>query len=256
VTLEIQTKQGPRSILKTCSGIARPGEIVALMGPSGCGKTTLLNILSGRINATRGSLLANGAPLTSSFARISGYVTQDDIFLGNLTVREQLTYAALLRLPKAMTRAQKLERVDKILIELGLSSCAETRIGTELVRGVSGGEKKRVNIATELLSQPSILFLDEPTSGLDAFTSLALMQTLRHVAASGCTVVMSIHQPRADIFHAFDSVMLLSAGETVYFGRGSAAMMDWFAAHGATCPPLSNPADYYSNKEGGVDLRA
>jgi ABC-type multidrug transport system ATPase subunit len=136
-----------------------------------------------------------------------------------LTVKEVVTFSALMRLPSSMSYSEKMRRVDDTIAQLGLNKCKNTRVGNTTMRGISGGEKKRVNVGTELVKNPSVLFLDEPTSGLDAFTSLNLLTLLKQIAQNnGQTIVCTIHQPRAAIFNMFDSLMLLGQGETVYFG--------------------------------------
>eukprot|EP00026_Physarum_polycephalum_P005101 Phypoly_transcript_05129.p1 GENE.Phypoly_transcript_05129~~Phypoly_transcript_05129.p1 ORF type:complete len:566 (+),score=66.71 Phypoly_transcript_05129:42-1700(+) len=214
------------------------------MGPSGCGKTTLLNVLAGRLHQSTGDVHMNQMPIDNKFRHVSGYVTQDDTFLPHLTVREQLVYSAMLRLPQSMSKTEKMAKVIEVERDLGLSGCSNTKIGNTLVRGVSGGERKRANIGVELLSDPKILFLDEPTSGLDAFTAKALMDTLRSLADAGCAVVISIHQPRADIFAMFDNLLLMSVEEVVYFGPGSQASTDYFTEHNVKFPKFANPADH------------
>jgi ABC-type multidrug transport system ATPase subunit len=153
-------------ILNSMSGSAAPGEVLACMGPSGSGKTSLMNVLSGRSSFQQGTISINGVPLTKTamkkLMRQVAYVKQEDIFFQHLTVRDQLTYTALLRLPKHLSKAQKLAEVDRLLGRLRLHKVAESKI-----RMVSGGEKKRVNIGTELLTDPKILLLDEPTSKSD-----------------------------------------------------------------------------------------
>jgi ABC-type multidrug transport system ATPase subunit/ABC-type multidrug transport system permease subunit len=235
-----------KQILFDIDGGAKPGQITAIMGPSGGGKTTLIDILSGRKNIGKitGEVLINGHKRKKNFKRLSGYVLQDDVMLGTLTVREQITYAAMLRLPSLMPHDQKLQRVDDVMRELGIYHIAESTIGTDMSRGISGGERKRVSIATELVTNPSVLFLDEPTSGLDAYNASSLMETLKKLALEhNTTVVLSIHQPRSDIFHMFDSLMVLSQGRLVYSGPPTTATQH-FAKLGYVCPSDFNPADF------------
>ncbi|GBG79617.1 hypothetical protein CBR_g29766 [Chara braunii] len=192
-----------KAILKNLRGYIPPSTFVAIMGPTGCGKTSLLNVLGGRVlkgGRIEGEVLVNGESRDSSFKRISAYVMQDDVLYHTLSVRETLIVAAKLRLPSSMPLSEKLRLVDSIITELSLNKAANTWIGNDLVRGVSGGERKRTNIAVELLSDPSLLFLDEPTSGLDSFQALNVMSTLKSLASSGRTVVCTIHQPRSSIF--------------------------------------------------------
>mgnify|MGYP001319860274 CR=1 FL=1 len=121
-------------------------------------------------------------------------VLQHDVFYAELTVRETITLSALLRLPQSMPREAKLQRVEDIITELGLRKCADTVVGNDLLRGVSGGERKRCNIGTELVVDPSLIFLDEPTTGLDAFNAQNVMQTLLALAKAGRTIVCTIHR--------------------------------------------------------------
>ena len=143
-----------------------------------------------------------------------------------------------------MSEAEKESQVNAIIDELGLNLCADSRIGIDGSRGISGGERKRTSIGVELITDPSLLFLDEPTSGLDAFTAFNLTKTLVRVARAGRTVVATIHQPRANIFALFDKLLILSAGKTVYFGPTSEAI-HYFADCGFYCPSFTNPADYF-----------
>ncbi|KAJ7965410.1 ABC transporter-like [Quillaja saponaria] len=168
---------------------------------------------------------------------------QDDVVFPHLTVKETLTYAALLRLPKTLSRKEKKERVVNVISELFLERCQNTIIGSEFVRGISGGERKRVCIGTEILLNPSLLFLDEPTSGLDSTTALRIVQILRNIAKAGKTVVTTIHQPSSRLFSTFDKLILLGKGNSLYFGKASEAMM-YFSSIG--CSPLlaMNPAEF------------
>lgn len=138
-----------------------------MKGPTGCGKSSLLDILADRKDphGVSGYVLVDGLPRHPSFKYTVGYVVQEDIFSGTLTVRENLIFSANLRLPKTISDHEKNERVSRIIADLGLESCADTRMGTNLLRGVSGGEKKRTCIGMELVLSPKILFLDEPTTG-------------------------------------------------------------------------------------------
>ena len=156
-----------KKLLHEVTGIAKPGEIVAIMGASGAGKSTLLNVLAGRIGpgTLQGKVLINDAPRSpATWKNLIGYVEQDDLMYQNLTVRETLTYAALLRLPYSMSRQEKEARVDEIINDLSLTKCQNTIIGDSETRGVSGGERKRVSIGIELVTRPRLLFADEPTS--------------------------------------------------------------------------------------------
>ncbi|XP_043719161.1 ABC transporter G family member 22-like isoform X2 [Telopea speciosissima] len=232
-------------ILHGITGSVQPGEVLALMGPSGGGKTTLLNVLSGRVrnhNAS-GSITYNNQPFSKSLKQRICFVLQDDIVFPHLTVKETLTYSALLRLPNTLTKEQKEERVMDVVSELSLERCQNTIIGGAFVRGISGGERKRVCIGNEILLNPSLLFLDEPTSGLDSTTALRIVQMLHNLAEAGRTVVTTIHQPSSRLFNKFDKLILLGKGRSLYFGKASEAML-YFSSIG--CSPLiaMNPADF------------
>lgn len=159
-----------------------------------------------------------------------------------LTVRECLEFAAKLKLTG--TLESKIQRVDNIISELRLNKCEGTKIGGPLVKGVSGGERKRTSIGVELITDPSLIFLDEPTTGLDSFTATSVMETLKELAANGRTIVQTIHQPNSDIFEMFDRLMLLAKGKVIYLNQADLAV-DYFASINYKCPELSNPADYF-----------
>lgn len=243
-----KSKNGLRKILNGMTGFARPGEFLAVMGTSGSGKTIFLNALTGAVRdsskiSLSGEVLANKQSIYDiNFYKYIGYVTQDDILLDMLTVRESVTFAA--RLKNVGPDDQKIAKVDSVLTELGLMKCQHTLIGNEAVKGVSGGEKKRVCIAIELITTPSVLFLDEPTSGLDSFTSYNVIEILNQQAAKGRTVISTIHQPSSDIFKNFDKLMLICDGTIVYHGNAKDAV-EYFYAREYKCPALSNPADYF-----------
>ncbi|ONH95760.1 hypothetical protein PRUPE_7G089500 [Prunus persica] len=234
-----------KDILNGITGSVHPGEVLALMGPSGSGKTSLLNLLGGRAvqaNVT-GSITYNDQTYSKFLKSRIGFVTQDDVLFPHLTVKETLTYAALLRLSKTLTKEQKEKRALDVIYELGLERCQDTMIGGSFVRGVSGGERKRVCIGNEIIINPSLLFLDEPTSGLDSTTALRIVQMLQDIAEAGKTVVTTIHQPSSRLFHKFDKLILLGKGSLLYFGKASEAMV-YFSSIG--CSPLiaMNPAEF------------
>lgn len=233
-----------KTILNEVSGSAAPGQVLALMGPSGSGKTSLLNSLSGRTTYQSGILSINGTPLTAQakkrlLTKIA-YVKQADIFFSHLSVRDQLTYTAMLRLPQAWPTTQKLEEVEKILEMLRLTHVAESPIHL-----LSGGEKKRTNIGTELLTDPSVLLLDEPTSGLDSTSAVALLQMLQTLAKQHQkTIITSIHQPSSKVFFAFDKLMLLANGNVVYFGTPRHSL-EYLRQNNMACPDGYNAADHW-----------
>ncbi|XP_046886079.1 ATP-binding cassette sub-family G member 8 [Hypomesus transpacificus] len=224
------------------------GQMLAIIGSSGCGKTSLLDVITCRDEGgcmTLGHVLINGRPSTPQLVRKSiAHVRQDDRLLPHLTVRETLTFVAKLRLPTHFTETQRDQRVDDVIAELRLRQCAHTRVGNDFVRGVSGGERRRVSIAVQLLWNPGILILDEPTSGLDSFTAHNLVITLSRLARGNRLVLLSVHQPRSDIFQLFDQVVLLSSGSAVYCGPAR-EMVPYFTSLGHPCPRYCNPSDFY-----------
>lgn len=242
-------KHVEKPILQSMSGAVRAGSMLAVMGSSGAGKTSLLNLLAGRITSKNaraaGAVFVNGKPREyASFKKLAAYVLQDDDMFAELTVKEQLTYAALLRLPASMPREKKLLRVQRVLQELGLAKVQHTMVGNQLVRGISGGERKRLNIGAELVTDPALLFLDEPTTGLDSFNALNVMTSLRQLASNGRTIVSTIHQPRSSIFALFDQLCLLSEGRVMYFGPARDAV-PYFASLSFQSPAQFNPADFF-----------
>uniref|UniRef100_A0A3Q2E4B2 ATP-binding cassette sub-family G member 8 n=1 Tax=Cyprinodon variegatus TaxID=28743 RepID=A0A3Q2E4B2_CYPVA len=226
----------------------RSGQMLAVIGSSGCGKTSLLDIITCRDEGgtmTSGQVLINGKRNTPQLVKKSiAHVRQDDRLLPHLTVRETLCFVAKLRLPTHFTQAQRDQRVDDVIAELRLRQCANTRVGNDYVRGVSGGERRRVSIAVQLLWNPGILILDEPTSGLDSFTAHNLVITLSRLAKGNRLILLSVHQPRSDIFQLFDLVVLLSSGSAAYFGAAR-DMVPYFTALGYPCPRYCNPSDFY-----------
>lgn len=240
-----------KRLLQGVSGEAKAGKLLAIMGPSGSGKTTLLNVLAGQLAASprlrlTGSLSINGRAFAKSKHRLA-YVRQEDLFFSQLTVRETLSLAAELQLPKTWTAKARERYVQELLYRLGLVTCADTIVGDAKVRGISGGEKKRLSIACELIASPSVIFADEPTTGLDAFQAERVMETLRKLAHEGHTVVCSIHQPRGSIYSKFDDLILLSSGAVVYAGPAQDHALTYFAELGHKCPEHTNPAEYFAD---------
>lgn len=205
-----------------------PRELVALMGPSGAGKTTFMMCLCGYSPPSEGDVLFNGESLYENYARFSpflGYVPQDDIMHRELTVREALYYSARLRLPTDYSDAEIHQRIEAVIVQLGLQGCEDVLVGSPERKGISGGQRKRVNLAMELLTDPLVLFLDEPTSGLSSEDALLVVQALRKLADTGKIIVVTIHQPGLDAFRLFDHLILVAKdrnspepGELVYFG--------------------------------------
>ncbi|XP_059504311.1 broad substrate specificity ATP-binding cassette transporter ABCG2 isoform X2 [Stegostoma tigrinum] len=238
-------KTSVKEILNGVNGIMGPG-MNAILGPTGSGKSSLLDILAARKDPSglKGQVLIDGAPQPSNFKCISGYVVQDDVVMGTLTVRENLQFSAALRLSNSIRNKEKNDRIDQIIKQLGLIKVADSKVGTPFIRGVSGGERKRTNIGMELIIDPSVLFLDEPTTGLDASTALAVLLLLQRMSRKGKTIIFSIHQPRYSIFKLFGSLTLLANGRLVYHGP-SAEALDYFSGIGYTCEPFNNPADFF-----------
>ena len=237
-----------KEILSSVSGTVHPGEIMAIMGASGAGKTTFLDILArkNKIGTTQGNFYVNGERVPNDeFKAVIGFVDQEDTMLPTLTVHETILDSALLRLPKDMKFSAKVQKVEDVERQLGIYHIRDQIIGSEEgSRGISGGEKRRVGIACELVTSPSILFLDEPTSGLDAFNAFNVVECLVNlVKVYNRTVIFTIHQPRSNIVALFDQLVLLAKGRTVYSGPLNSCQ-PYFDHIGYTCPPGFNIADY------------
>jgi ABC-type multidrug transport system ATPase subunit len=235
-----------RVLLAGVSGSLSAG-FTALMGPSGAGKTTLLNALALRLDnvVVEGERLINGEPYTRAQMKVvSGYVTQEDILSPLLTAHEALAFTASLKLPADWSAAQRAAQVAAVLAEVGLARAARTLVGGTGHKGLSGGERKRLSVAQELLHRPRLLFLDEPTSGLDSSSATALCALLRDTAASrGVTVLATLHQPSAKIFGMLTGLVLVRAGADVF--RGAPGDVGAFlGVRGFPLPPQTNPADW------------
>jgi len=233
---------------------SKRGELVAFMGPSGSGKTSALKasalrILTGRGQSLEGSITMNSEPVTVSQMRsLSGFIPQEDNILATMTVWEAVNFAAELRLGTRISKEERTSRANAMIVDLGLEKCRNTFVGTpdEVIRGVSGGERRRVSLAVELLSKPVVVFADEPTSGLDAYNALIVMQFLKDLCDQrGNIVLVSIHQPNSEIFAMFSKLLLLDRGRTMFFGDPVAEGFSTFEKCGAPVPPLTNPADHY-----------
>ncbi|XP_041020110.1 ABC transporter G family member 25 [Juglans microcarpa x Juglans regia] len=242
-----------RTILNGITGMVSPGEVLAILGPSGSGKSTLLNALAGRLYGSgfTGAILANGRKLNKTVLRRTGFVTQDDVLYPHLTVRETLIFCSLLRLPKTLSKKERISIAESVIAELGLVKCENTIIGNSFIRGISGGERKRVSIANEMLINPSLLILDEPTSGLDSTGAHRLVSTLGSLAQKGKTIVTSIHQPSSRVYQMFNSVLVLSEGRCLYFGKGGEAV-PYFESVGFSPSFSMNPADFLLDLANGI----
>ena len=245
---EVGDPAAPLRVVDEVSFSILPGEMVAIMGPSGAGKTSVLTTLAGYTPPTKGHVLLDGMSLYKHydvFRRAVGYVPQEDVMHRSLTVEEVLYFHAKINFPAEFTDHEIGERVDNVLMQLDLERVRGSVVGDEVRRGLSGGQRKRLNVAIELMGQPSLLLLDEPTSGLDARSAMQLIRQCRGLASGGRTVVMTIHQPRREAFDLFDKILLLTTGGKVaYFGPVT-GVKRYFGEH-SEVPPESarNPADY------------
>lgn len=246
----VKTPSGDRVLLNDIYGWVKPGMLGALMGSSGAGKTTLLDVLAQRKTegTIRGSVLVDGRELPLSFQRMAGYCEQLDVHEPYATVREALEFSALLRQSEVVPREEKLAYVDTIIDLLELHDLADTLIGT-VGEGLSVEQRKRVTIGVELVSKPKILiFLDEPTSGLDGQSAFNTVRFLRRLADAGQAILVTIHQPSAQLFSQFDTLLLLArGGKMVYFGDigdNACTIRDYFSRYGAPCPIQNNPAEH------------
>ena len=246
----VKTSSGDRMLLDNVQGWVKPGELGALMGSSGAGKTTLLDVLAQRKTegTIHGSIMVDGRPLPVSFQRSAGYCEQLDVHEPYATVREALEFSALLRQGRDVSREEKLRYVDTIIDLLELHDLADTLIG-HVGAGLTVEQRKRVTIGVELVSKPSILiFLDEPTSGLDGQSAYNTVRFLRKLADAGQAVLVTIHQPSAQLFAQFDRLLLLAkGGKTVYFGDigdNAHTVREYFGRYGAPCPEEANPAEH------------
>eukprot|EP01084_Bolivina_argentea_P196726 337231_1 len=261
----IDSKSGEsKYILNGVSGQAYGGEVYGIIGASGGGKTTLLSCISGRIGRleslnteckTNGRIKLNNTIMNCSqirnfeyLRRATAFVLQEDILLPTELAREAITVSAMLRLPHLRYNSRdKRRKVSQILKALDLEKCSETKIGGKAVRGLSGGERKRVSIGIELVTDPDILMLDEPTSGLDSHIAYQTMLLLRKLANTGKMVIASIHQPSSEIFNTLDRVLILAQGRAIYEGRVD-KLAEYLISIGYQCPMYSNIADYVLNK--------
>lgn len=222
--LGLKDKNRPKTVLRNLNLVINPREFVALVGGSGTGKSTLMKALSGISPATGGAVLVNGDDLYANYnlyRMMMGYVPQDDIIHQGLEVRQALHYAARLRLPDA-SASEIDERIGNVLAKVGMTAQADT-----LVRDLSGGQRKRVSIAVELLAEPWIFFLDEPTSGLDPGLEKLMMDTLRQLADEGRTIVLVTHATNNIMSNCDQVAFMARGGKIAYFGPPEQAI-DFF----------------------------
>ncbi|KAK3357604.1 P-loop containing nucleoside triphosphate hydrolase protein [Lasiosphaeria hispida] len=248
VTVKDRETKEPKAVVENVEGIVEAGEICALMGPSGCGKTTLLNVLASRPTGAQkvdATVLVNGQkPSRNAFREMSRFVEQDDALIGSLTVRETLHFASRLASTSSLPKRERIARIDGLLDSFGLREQANTLIGTPIRKGISGGQKRRVGVASQLITSPKILFLDEPTSGLDSAASWEVINYLKGVAKrNNLIVIASIHQPSTSVFNLFDKLLLLSGGKPHYFGPIT-TINAHFTALGRELPLHVNPAEH------------
>ncbi|KAG0258011.1 hypothetical protein BG011_003590 [Mortierella polycephala] len=261
VTQAIRRQKTEKQLLKDVDVVFPAGQLTAILGGSGAGKTSLLNTLLRRSPANlkmKGAIYYNDIknPSLRMINGVSAYVRQDDNYLlSHLTVRETLQYAAELRMDSSISKAGKYAKVEEIIELLGLRECANVIIGNSAVKGCSGGQRRRVSIGIQLVTEPAVLFLDEPTTGQDALTAKALILTLKQIAASGRTVVCTIHQPRADIWHVFDNVVLLVTGGCAAYSGRADKVVEYFTESGHIAPAFTNVPDFILDTA-SVNLRS
>ena len=246
VQSKINKKEIQKIILNNLNGYFSHGKLTGIIGPSGAGKTSLIEILSGqsKTGIVTGNLFLNGNPSDINIMKkISGFVFQDDIILKTMTVKEALYMSALLRLPETISNEEKENKVNEMISLLHLENCKDTIVGDSLSKGISGGERKRLSVGMEMITNPSIIFLDEPTSGLDTYSAYSLMNNLKYLTNTGRTVISTIHQPSSDILRLFDDIIILNKGKIIYLGEVN-NLVNYFSSIGYKCPEYTNPSDY------------
>ncbi|KAL3518409.1 hypothetical protein ACH5RR_020998 [Cinchona calisaya] len=246
LTLTLKGKK--KHLLRCVTGKLVPGHVSAVMGPSGAGKTTFLSALTGKATGCTksGMILINGkVESMQSYKKIIGYVPQDDIVHGNLTVEENLWFSARCRLQADLPKPEKVLVVERVIESLGLQPVRDSLVGTVEKRGISGGQRKRVNVGLEMVMEPSLLILDEPTSGLDSSSSQLLLRALRREALEGVNICMVVHQPSYTLFRMFDDLILLAKGGLIVYLGPVKKVEEYFSGLGIQVPDRVNPPDYF-----------
>ncbi|CAN1837361.1 ABC transporter G family member 28 [Linum perenne] len=246
LTLTLKGKN--KHLLRCVTGKLSHSRVSAVMGPSGAGKTTFLSALTGKApgcNVT-GMVLVNGKtdPI-QAYKKIIGFVPQDDIVHGNLSVEENLWFSASCRLSADLPKQEKVLVVERVIESLGLQPVRDSLVGTVEKRGISGGQRKRVNVGLEMVMEPSLLILDEPTSGLDSSSSQLLLRALKREALEGVNICMVVHQPSYSLFRMFDDLILLAKGGLTAYHGPVKKVEEYFAGLGIVVPDRVNPPDYY-----------
>lgn len=246
VTLPDGTK---KKILDNNSGTAIPGRVLAVMGPSGAGKSTLTSILCGRLvrddkSRLEGTCYLNDTVMREEHKPIVSFVCQDDIVMPKENPADAFRFSAGIKLSQ-LSEEEIATKTEEMIKDLKLTSCRDTLMGIPgLIKGLSGGEKRRTNIGVELIANPPVLYLDEPTSGLDSVAAYRIGKLMRQLAhVDGRTVICTVHAPSSELFSLFDDLLLLAQGQVVYHGPVT-AIKKYFQSIGFPAPPRINPSEY------------
>ncbi|VFQ96993.1 unnamed protein product [Cuscuta campestris] len=254
--LTITLRKKHKHLMRSVTGKLMPGRISAVMGPSGAGKTTFLSAVVGKITGCTitGSILINGQDVSiQCYRKIIGFVPQDDIVHGNLTVEENLRFNARCRLAEDLPKADKVLIIERVIESLGLQGVRDSLVGTVEKRGISGGQRKRVNVGMEMVMEPSLLILDEPTSGLDSSSSNLLLKALRREALEGVNICMVVHQPSYTLYKMFDDLILLAKGGLIVYQGSVKKVEEYFKGLGITVPDRVNPPDHFIDILEGIE---